>query len=1037
MNTQSSQTTSPTGFDPKSYRPQRIADVQVFDRKGENPDVRYVLMRSGESSLVLSEDDYRLWQLMDGEQTISEICGKYLERYRKLVLTRAYALTEKLISHGYLRLEEQQEVKGKKEFRFNLALWLRLPVPGTAALVRLLSRVTRMLPLDNLVFQGGIWVLVLLGLLAASILPGPGYIPLLIKMMRVQSAGPLIDKLPSAYLYGLLLLFFLYIVCSLLRELWRGAVEVGFTDKPEPLTIVINYGVPGFHFPRRWGLTLPLKQRLVAGLAGIQVELLLAAVCTLFLLLLPSGSFTVELLYKLRWMLYLRCLLHLSPFKVSDLSVLFKEWSAIPHLHRRSLGFLRHNFLDTLFNDAVLSRDQRFYLAFNISLFAWTVLVTKLGVDFLLRNQQAIRDIEFIGGGQGFLLTLVLLAFLVPMVMTFFAATVWSLFLAWKWVRNQPYLKRPEPLTILVLSGLLIGLPLLAWLPRLGLMSPAMVHGLAVWLTVLGCIIGLALHVGIIRHCGSCFFSRRSVCQGALLVFFGLILLQSLQAGSSVLSPTSRLLALLILLSSLAQAAMAFGNRQDLFRLYSTPLRLPSLVSATGLLLTLLWGVSMLGISQPAGHADLTALIAVSFLVLGSAALFMHLGQAPQPAETLPPPADPEEDGENLRTVLAFIIRQFNDALPARIGRGACAVLERRINEELSGGRFSFSAGLSLDSATPEDWSRAGTVLLLTIHQQLSRLYGDAFSRPFFDLIFERVSWQYRLLLHRLVLPQTPWAQAFCAEEEIPAEQRRELLQGLAVFQNFSRNELDQLVPLLHTRRYPAGCLIIRQGDPAESCFFLISGLVQVQERDITGENRTLAILKDGDFFGESALLKAGIRLASIQTVAESVTMVLVARDFNELSNKQPELVKRIRERLATFQLLLRIPLFTDLPANLLRSVLPRVRTEQYDPDCAIVVKGDIGHEFYLIKSGKVEVLAVTADAEEHICDLGPRSYFGEIALLRDIPRTATVRAIAPTEVLVLGKEDFFQLIEGSAAFAASLKSAFEERTGTANVASA
>lgn len=74
-----------------------------------------------------------------------------------------------------------------------------------------------------------------------------------------------------------------------------------------------------------------------------------------------------------------------------------------------------------------------------------------------------------------------------------------------------------------------------------------------------------------------------------------------------------------------------------------------------------------------------------------------------------------------------------------------------------------------------------------------------------------------------------------------------------------------------------------------------------------------------------------------------------------------------------------------------------------------VIVQGEIGDRFYLIERGKVEVFENGAFRRNE----GPGESFGEIALLHDVPRTATVRTTEPTRMLVLEREQFLAAVTG------------------------
>jgi CRP-like cAMP-binding protein len=102
--------------------------------------------------------------------------------------------------------------------------------------------------------------------------------------------------------------------------------------------------------------------------------------------------------------------------------------------------------------------------------------------------------------------------------------------------------------------------------------------------------------------------------------------------------------------------------------------------------------------------------------------------------------------------------------------------------------------------------------------------------------------------------------------------------------------------------------------------------------------------------------------------------------------------------------------LFAPLPRPTLEAVAHQLQAIRFDTDEVVVTQGETGHEFYLIENGQV---AVVMDGRR-LATLGRGDFFGEIALLRDVPRTATVTTLEPTVVLTLGREEFLAAMTGS-----------------------
>jgi MFS family permease/antitoxin (DNA-binding transcriptional repressor) of toxin-antitoxin stability system len=103
------------------------------------------------------------------------------------------------------------------------------------------------------------------------------------------------------------------------------------------------------------------------------------------------------------------------------------------------------------------------------------------------------------------------------------------------------------------------------------------------------------------------------------------------------------------------------------------------------------------------------------------------------------------------------------------------------------------------------------------------------------------------------------------------------------------------------------------------------------------------------------------------------------------------------------------VDLFAPLANPMMEAVASRLRHVEVPPGAVIMRKGEPGNRFYVIADGEVEV---TRDGRP-VARLGPGAYFGEIALLRDVPRTATVTATTPTTLLVLERADFLEAVTG------------------------
>jgi MFS family permease len=103
------------------------------------------------------------------------------------------------------------------------------------------------------------------------------------------------------------------------------------------------------------------------------------------------------------------------------------------------------------------------------------------------------------------------------------------------------------------------------------------------------------------------------------------------------------------------------------------------------------------------------------------------------------------------------------------------------------------------------------------------------------------------------------------------------------------------------------------------------------------------------------------------------------------------------------------VPIFAPLPGGSLEHLAARLVPLRVDPGTVIVREGDAGDRFYIVAEGELEV----SQYGREISELDAGGYFGEIALLRDVPRTATVTAKTNAVLYALDRDDFLSAVTG------------------------
>ena len=134
-----------------------------------------------------------------------------------------------------------------------------------------------------------------------------------------------------------------------------------------------------------------------------------------------------------------------------------------------------------------------------------------------------------------------------------------------------------------------------------------------------------------------------------------------------------------------------------------------------------------------------------------------------------------------------------------------------------------------------------------------------------------------------------------------------------------------------------------------------------------------------------------------------------------------------------TITLLSRVPLLQDLGRTDLERLASRTRREHFHSGADIVRIGAPGRSLYLVLDGLVQVIYPSSSVDFELARLGAGDFFGEMALLNDKPRSATVRALTPVDLIALDKEDFRRVVSDTPELALELLAALSMRIRNAD----
>lgn len=219
---------------------------------------------------------------------------------------------------------------------------------------------------------------------------------------------------------------------------------------------------------------------------------------------------------------------------------------------------------------------------------------------------------------------------------------------------------------------------------------------------------------------------------------------------------------------------------------------------------------------------------------------------------------------------------------------------------------------------------------------------------------------------------------------------------------------------------------IIAQGAASERLYLLLDGSVEVQKNLNTGATQPIATLNAPTAFGENTLLEGRPRGADVIAKTQCRLLSIPRTAFDEL-NADGEFQSdydRLFDRLRVGQYIAASELFRDAPSEAIGLFLNQGEILHIDAQKTVIRQGALEKDFYLLVRGEVRVVA----NGEELSRLKQGDFFGEMALLLNMPRSADVVTTEPATLLKLTAEKFWSVLSAHMSLALFLETVSEMR---------
>lgn len=239
-----------------------------------------------------------------------------------------------------------------------------------------------------------------------------------------------------------------------------------------------------------------------------------------------------------------------------------------------------------------------------------------------------------------------------------------------------------------------------------------------------------------------------------------------------------------------------------------------------------------------------------------------------------------------------------------------------------------------------------------------------------------------------------------------------------AISDNFLFSHLDdeqsaQILGALVEKPIPTkGIKVITQGDAGDFFYVVERGTFEVYvnpsgscQAGPDGMGQKVNIIEAGGSFGELALMYNAPRAATVISAEPNCTLWALDRvTFRRILMESTFARRRMYE-----SFLEEVPLLSSLTPYERSKIADALESQKFPPGHVIIREGDPGHSFFLLEAG--EAVAIKNNSETPVKEYHKGDFFGELALLNDAPRAASVVSRTEVKVATLGKSAFQRLL--------------------------
>jgi cAMP-dependent protein kinase regulator len=236
-------------------------------------------------------------------------------------------------------------------------------------------------------------------------------------------------------------------------------------------------------------------------------------------------------------------------------------------------------------------------------------------------------------------------------------------------------------------------------------------------------------------------------------------------------------------------------------------------------------------------------------------------------------------------------------------------------------------------------------------------------------------------------------------------ERLSEAVGGILLFKSLELEQMQEVIDAMFEKTVEPGEHVIEQGDDGDNFYVIDKGTFDVKVKTEQGMRKVHQFEEKGSF-GELALMYNMPRSASVTAVTPGALWAMDRKSFRTIVLKSAFKKRKMYEKL-----LENVPMLKHLENYERMNLADALTSKTYPEDEAIIKECDPAEGMYFIENGTVRVTITKHGKEVQVSKLDSGQYFGEMALVENKPRSASVYSVGKVKVAFLERECFERLL--------------------------